>query len=59
MHARALNMLHDTGDQHILAVGNDIHLELNARKVLIDQHRVLYAAGQDALHIGDRILFPA
>ena len=52
MHAGALDMLHDAGNQDIAAVGNDVHFQLNAGHVLVHEHRVFNAACENALHIG-------
>ena len=67
MYTCALDVLHDTGDQHILPVRNDIHLQLGAGHIFIHQHRILNSPGEDAAHIylgllpctGDRHVLPA
>ncbi len=51
MHARALNVLHYAGNQHVRAVGDHVHLQLHAGHVLVHQHRVVDAAGQNARHV--------
>ena len=52
----ALDVLHDAGDQDVLAVGNDVHLQLLAHEVLVHQHRVFDLAGENDLHIGPHVL---
>ena len=56
MNSCPLNMLHNTGDQYVLPVGDHIHFQLNSGQILIDQHRIFDPAGQNALHIGNRLL---
>ena len=56
MDAGALDVLHDAGDQHVGAVGDDIHLQLLAHEILVHQDRVLDLAGEDHLHIGPHVL---
>ena len=51
MHAGALDVLHDAGDEHIRAVGDDIHLQLRAHHVFVHEHGVVDALRKDALHI--------
>ena len=51
MHAGALDVLHDAGDEHIRAVGDDVHLQLRAHHVLVHEHGVVDALREDALHI--------
>ena len=51
MHACALDVLHDAGDEHIRAVGDDVHLQLRAHHVLVHEHGVVDALREDALHI--------
>ena len=51
MDAGPLDMLHDAGNQYVLPVGDYVHLQLGAGHVLVHQHRVLNAAGEDAAHI--------
>ena len=52
----ALDMLHDAGDQHVGAVGDDVHLQLLAHEVLVHQDGVFNLAGEDDLHVGAHIL---
>ena len=56
MDAGALDVLHNAGDQNVLAVGDDVHLQLLAHEVLVHQHRVFDLAGEDDLHIGPHVL---
>ena len=56
MDAGALDVLHDAGDQDVLAVGNDVHLQLLAHEVLVHQHRVFDLAGENDLHVGPHVL---
>ena len=51
MDAGPFDMLHDAGNQHVFPVGDHIHLQLGAGHVLVHQHRVFDAAGEDAAHI--------
>ena len=51
MDAGALDVLHDAGDQHVGAVGDDIHLQLLAHEILVHQDGVLDLAGEDDLHV--------
>ena len=51
MHAGALNVLHDAGDEHVRTVGDDVHLQLRAHHVFIHEHGVVDALREDALHI--------
>ena len=52
MDAGPLDVLHDAGDQHVRAVRDDIHLQLDAGHVLVHQDGIFDAAGQDAAHVG-------
>ena len=56
MDTGALDVLHDAGDQDVLAVGNDVHLQLLAHEVLVHQHRVFDLAGKDDLHVSPHVL---
>ena len=56
MDAGALDVLHHAGNQHVLAVGDDVHLQLRAHEILVHQHGVFQLAGEDDLHIGLHIL---
>ena len=49
-------MLHDAGDEDVLAVGDDVHLQLLAHEVLVHQHGVLDLAGEDDLHVSPHVL---
>ena len=51
MDAGALDVLHDAGDQHVGAVGDDVHLQLLAHEILVHQDGVLDLAGEDDLHV--------
>ena len=42
MHAGALHLLHDAGDQEVFAVADGVHLALGTHDVLIQQHRVIH-----------------
>ena len=44
MHARTLDMLHNTGDKHILAVGNNVNLKLGAGHIFVDKYGILNSA---------------
>ena len=55
MHACGFHMLHDAGNQHILAIADGVSLGLDALEVLVDQDGVLNALGQDDLHVLDNV----
>ena len=55
MDAGALDVLHNAGDQHVLPVGDDVHLQLHAGHIFVDQHGVVDAAGEDARHIAHNV----
>ena len=55
VHARALDMLHNAGDQHIRAIGNRVHFQFRAAHIFIHQHRVLNALCQNQAHVGHHI----
>ena len=59
MHSGAFNVFHDAGDEDVVAVGNDVDLQLDTRQVLVHKHRVLDTAGEDPLHIGDSLCLAA
>ena len=44
-------MLHDAGDEHIPAVGDDVDLKLRAGHIFVHQHGVFNAAGEYSAHI--------
>ena len=56
--AGALDVLHHAGDQHVGAVGDDVDLQLDAGHVLVHEHRVVDAAGEDARHVALDVLRP-
>ena len=42
MHARLLDVLHDAADEHVLAVGDGVHIDLNrVAEIRVEQHRAL------------------
>ena len=49
-------MLHDAGDQDVLAVAHGVHLDLRAHQVLVDEDRAVDAARQDDVHVADDLL---
>ena len=51
VHARALDVFHHAGHQHVDAVGDDVDLKLRAAHVFVHKHRVLDALREDALHV--------
>ena len=53
--ARALDVLHDAGDEHALAVGDDVALQLRAGHVLVHEHGVGDAAGEDDAHVAAHV----
>ena len=64
MHARPLDVLHDTRDQDICAVADRVHLQLLALQVFVHQNRVILLITVDHRHklfdllIGDGDLHP-
>ena len=56
MDAGPLHVLHDAGDQHVLPVGDDVHLQLRSGHILVHQHRILDPVGQDPAHVGLHVL---
>ncbi|MPN63441.1 hypothetical protein SDC9_211200 [bioreactor metagenome] len=44
-------MLHDAGNEHVLAVGQDVHLQLLAHEVLVDEDRQRPLMLEDHLHV--------
>ena len=54
--ARPLDVLHDAGDQVVMAVADGVYLHLGAHHVLIDEHGVFQPAGGDDLHVLHHIL---
>ena len=56
MYARALDMLHNSWDKHIGAVGNNVHFKFFARHILIDKHRIIYSLSKYALHINPNLV---
>ena len=55
VHAGALHLLHDAGDQEVLAVADGVHFALGAQNVLIQQHGVIHVhmLGDDAHVLND------
>ena len=51
VYARALDMLHDAGDQDLLSVADGVHLDLGTHQVLVDQNRVVDSLLQDDAHV--------
>ena len=49
--ARALHVLHNAGDEDVLAVADGVHLNLHAGEVLVDEHRVILLVGEDDGHV--------
>ena len=56
VYTRALDVLHDAGNEHILAVGDHVHFQLGTHHVFVHQHRVLNAARQNPPHIAPQML---
>ena len=67
MHARALDVLHDAGDEHVDAVADGVHFQLLPHQVLVAEDGVFDVLGEDDVHIagdvvlreGDRHVLPA
>ena len=51
MDAGALDVLHDAGDEVILAVADGVYLHLLAHHVLVDEHGVFDLMGGDDRHV--------
>ena len=51
MDACPLDMLHNTGNEHILPVRDHIHLQLYAREILIHQNRVFNPPCKNGTHV--------
>ena len=51
MNARALNMLHDTGDKDILAVTDGVNLDFGALEIFIDKDRIFNVLSEDDSHV--------
>ena len=51
VHPGPFDMLHDAGDQDILAIGNDINFYFNAHEVGVDEYGVFNALGENDAHI--------
>ena len=49
--ARALHVLHNAGDEDVLAVADGVHLDLHAGEVLVDEHGVILLVGEDDGHV--------
>ena len=54
---RVLDMLHDAGDEDILAVADGVHLQLLAHDVAIDQHRLVHVDLHGGLQVVAQALF--
>ena len=45
MHARLLDMLHDAADEHVLAIGDGVDIDLDGvAQIAVEQQRVLAPA---------------
>ena len=51
MYACALDVLHDTGDQNVLAVADSIDLDLGTLQIFVDQNRVFDILRKNDRHI--------
>ena len=56
VHAGALHLLHNAGDQEVFAITDGIHFALGAQNILIQQHRVIHVhmLGDNA-HVLDHV----
>ena len=57
MDARALDMLHDAGDEDVRSVGNGVHFEFGAHEIFIAQNGVFYSLRQNDVHVAADVLF--
>ena len=57
MDAGPFDVLHDAGDQHVRAVGDDVHFQFLAHEILIHQHGIFDLSGENDLHIGPHVVF--
>ena len=55
MNAGALHMLHDAGDEHILAVTHGVHLDLAALEILVDEHAPAHARLECVGHVAHEL----
>ena len=44
-------MLHNAGNQHILAIGNNVDFQFRPHHIFIDKHRIFNTALQNPVHI--------
>ncbi len=51
MHAGALYVLHDAGDENVHSVRDGVHLQLRAHEVLVTEHGVVYGLGEYYVHV--------
>ena len=58
VHAGLLDVLHDAGDQHVVAVGQRVHVHFGGVfQEAVDQHRALLREGDGLAHVlADRLL---
>ena len=57
VNARALDMLHDARDQHVLAVADRVHLDFAAQQILVHQNRMFLHVHVDDGHVFADVLF--
>ena len=57
MDAGAFDVLHNAGDEHVGAVGNDVDLQLNTAHIIVDEDGVLNALREDDVHICAHVAF--
>ena len=57
MDAGALDVLHNARDEHVGAVGDDVHLQLDAAHILVDEDGVLDALRKNDVHIRADVVF--
>ena len=51
MDARPFNVLHNAGDQEVLAVADGVHFHLGAHHVFVNEDGVFNVVGGDNLHV--------
>ena len=56
VHARALDMLHDAGNQDVFAVANGVHLDFGPHEILVHEHRLVDCVAQDDRHVFANVL---
>ena len=56
MDTRALDMLHDTGNEHVRAVGNGVHFQFGTHEIFIAQNGIFYSLRENDVHVAAHVL---